>query len=136
MGTAENKQRMIEIFEELATGNTAPFRDAMDEDFIWIVMGSTPWSGTYRGRSTVLDELMAPLFAQFVDRYTNSAECFIAEGDRVVVQCSGRATTRTGVRYDNSYCYVCRLADGRLREITEYLDTELVSSALAPPRAL
>jgi hypothetical protein len=28
-----------------------------------------------------------------------------------------------------------RIADGELRELTEYLDTELVATALAPPGA-
>jgi len=125
---------MIEIFDELAAGNTGPFRDAMAEDFSWTITGSTPWSGTYSGKQVVLTELMAPLFAQFADRYTNSAERFIAEDDHVVVQCKGRVTTKSGARYENAYCYVCRLADGELCELTEYFDTELVSQALAAPR--
>jgi ketosteroid isomerase-like protein len=35
--------------------------------------------------------------------------------------------------YNNNYCYVCRLADGKLRELTEYCDTQLIATALAPP---
>ena len=41
--------------------------------------------------------------------------------------------TKSGLRYDNTYCYVCRLADGRLRELTEYMDTELAKAALGAP---
>jgi len=41
--------------------------------------------------------------------------------------------TRSGKPYDNHYCYVCRLADGKLRELTEYMDTELAASALGAP---
>ena len=48
-----------------------------------------------------------------------------------MVQSHGRSTTRKGVAYDNTYCQVFRIADGRIREATEYLDTELITRALA-----
>jgi len=35
-----------------------------------------------------------------------------------------------GVPYNNSYCFVFRLADNQLKEVTEYLDTELVTAAM------
>ena len=133
MSAAQNKQLMQEIFSELSKGNTEPFRDAMADDFHWTIIGSTEWSGTYRGKHAVLTELMAPLFAQFAERYTNTADRLIAEGEHVVVQCRGRVTTKAGKAYNNTYCYVCRLADGKLRELTEYCDTDLIATVLAPP---
>ena len=36
----------------------------------------------------------------------------------------------SGGRYDNTYCFVFRFRDGRIAEITEYLDTDLVRTAL------
>ena len=130
MSARQNKQLMEDIFSELSRGNGKPFRDAMADDFSWTITGNTKWSGTYRGKQAVLSELMAPLFAQFADQYTNTAERFIAEDDYVVIQCQGHVTTKAGAPYNNSYCYVCRLFDGKLQELTEYLDTELVNSAL------
>jgi len=125
---------MQRICAALAAGDAAPLRAAMAEDFSWTVMGATAWSGTYRGREAVLRELLAPLVAQFADTYTNVAHNFVAEGDQVVVECRGRVATRAGGRYDNSYCWVCRFEDGKLRALTEYLDTHLLETALRPPR--
>jgi ketosteroid isomerase-like protein len=102
----------------------------MADDFCWTVTGSTKWSGAYRGKQAVLAELLRPLSSQFADQYTNTAHRFIAEDDYVVVECRGRVTTREGMPYNNTYCFVCRIADGKLRELTEYLDTELVTAAL------
>jgi ketosteroid isomerase-like protein len=82
------------------------------------------------GKQAVLDELMKPLFAQFSNQYVNTAQRFIAEGDFVVVQCYGQVMTKRGVPYNNTYCYVCRFAGGKMRELTEYFDTELVTTAL------
>jgi ketosteroid isomerase-like protein len=52
-----------------------------------------------------------------------------------VVECRGKVTTKTGKPYNNTYCWVCRLVDGKLTELTEYLDTELVATTLLPPQA-
>jgi uncharacterized protein len=130
MGAAENKQLMQNIFSELSKGNGKPFVESLADDICWTVTGSTKWSRTYRGKEAVLAELLRPLFAQFADQYTNTAHRFIAEDDYVVVECRGRVTTKSGTPYNNTYCWVCRVADGKLRELTEYLDTELVTAAL------
>jgi ketosteroid isomerase-like protein len=50
-----------------------------------------------------------------------------------VIESRGSVTTRTGKPYCNTYCMIIRMRDGKMVELTEYLDTELVSAALAPP---
>ncbi len=129
MSAAENKQLMQNIFSELSKGNGKPFIDSLADDFCWIMPGSTKWSRTYRGKQVVQTELLKPLFSQFADQYTNTAHRFIAEDDYVVVECRGRVTTKSGMLYNNTYCWVCRIADGKLQELTEYMDTELVTAA-------
>jgi uncharacterized protein len=130
MGAAENKQLMQNIFSELSKGNGKPFVESLADDICWTITGSTKWSRTYRGKEAVLAELLRPLFALFADQYTNTAHRFIAEDDYVVVECRGRVITKSGTPYNNTYCWVCRVADDKLRELTEYLDTELVTAAL------
>lgn len=133
MSAAENKQLLQRVFAELAKGNSQPFVESWADDFCWNVIGTTKWSRSYRGKQAVLDELMKPLFSQFADRYTNTAHRFIAEDDYVVVECRGHVTTQAGKTYNNTYCYVIRLEGGKLRELTDYLDTALVEAALGDP---
>ncbi len=133
MSVAENKRLLEQAFEELSRGNGRPFTDLWADDFCWTVTGHSPWSKTYRGKQTVLRELMAPLFANFATQYTNTAHRFIAEGDYVVVECRGQVLTKSGKPYNNTYCYVCRLENGKIKELTEYLDTALVEEVLATP---
>lgn len=135
MSATENKQLMQHIFAELAKGNGKPFVESMADDFCWTVTGTTKWSKTYRGKRAVRAELLDPLFAQFADQYTNTAQRFIAEDDLVVVECRGRVTTKRGMPYNNTYCYVIRIAEGKMRELTDYLDTQLVATALDEPGA-
>lgn len=127
------KQLLQHAFDALATGDGLPFIDLMSDDFIWTIPGNATWSGTWRGKKAVREELLAPLFARFAGRYTNRAIRFIAEGDLVAVECRGKVMTISGKPYDNTYCYVCRFAGGKLRELTEYMDTELAASALGAP---
>jgi ketosteroid isomerase-like protein len=57
---------------------------------------------------------------------------FIAEGDYVVVEARGDNVTKTGQRYDNQYCMVWRIENGRIKEIKEYCDSTLVERVLGP----
>ncbi len=57
---------------------------------------------------------------------------FIAEGDYVVVEARGDNVTKTGVRYDNQYCMVWRIENGKIKQIKEYCDSALVERVLGP----
>jgi len=131
MGARENKQLMQQIFEELSQGNPEPFVASMADDFRWTVSGTTKWSKTYQGKQTVLKELLGPLRARINGRMKTTAHRLIAEGDFVVVEARGSNTTNSGVPYNNNYCFVFRLSDNQLKEVTEYCDTELVTAALS-----
>jgi ketosteroid isomerase-like protein len=133
MGAGEHKQLMEGVFAELSQGNGQPFMDALADDVRWTVIGSSPWSRTYAGKREVVEQLMRPLFSQFADQYTARAIRVLAEDDVVVVEARGQVNTKSGRPYNQTYCYVFRLADGQVRELTEYLDTELVNQALEPP---
>lgn len=43
--------------------------------------------------------------------------------------------TKGGKPYNNDYCYVCEMRGGRVAQLSEYMDTALVESALEPPAA-
>ena len=133
MDAAENKALMRGVFAELGKGNGAPFLAALADDIRWTIIGSTDWSGRWEGKEAVRARLLGPLFDQFATRYRNTALRLIAEDDHVVIECRGDVITKQGQPYRNTYCYVCRLEDGKVRELTEYCDTELLTKALMPP---
>jgi uncharacterized protein len=133
MSAAENKRLFQAIFAGLSVGDGKLFIDSLADDFCWTITGTTAWSKTYRGKQAVRGELLRPLFTQFADQYTNQLRRIIAEDDFVVVEFQGRVTTKSGEPYNNTYCWICRVADGKLKELTEYLDTALVDHALQAP---
>jgi ketosteroid isomerase-like protein len=88
-------------------------------------------SGTFRGKQEVIDKLLKPLRARLAaGPVVFTIDRLIAEGDYVAMQARGRATSRSGRPYNNTYCIVARIADGKVKEMTDYADTELVTSAL------
>ena len=134
--TDDNKQLMRRIFDGLARGDARLFLDSLDETTVWRMIGTNAWSGVYTGKTAIRRDLLTPLFAQFADPYLNTAQTFIAEGEHVVVECRGKVTTKAGKRYDNTYCWVCRLAGGKIVALTEYMDTALVEAALEAPNRM
>jgi len=55
-----------------------------------------------------------------------------AESDRVVVEFEGNATTCDGKPYNNQYCMVFMLADGKIKQVNEYFCTILAEQVLWP----
>ena len=133
MGAQENRRLMQDIFSGLSTGDGSLLIASLVDSFCWTVMGTTKWSRTYRGKLAVQADLLRPLLSKFEDQYTNNAQRFIAEGEYVVVECRGLATTKSGEPYSNAYCWICRISDGKLEELIEYGDTQLIAKVLGDP---
>ncbi len=131
MSAAENKLLVQHIFTELANGNPRPFVDNTSDDFCWTVTGTTPWSKRYEGKQAVFMELFPTLRSKMSDRMRTIPDRFIAEDDLVVVEAHGENTMRNGKPYNNRYCFVIRVAGGKLRELTEYMDTALAVALLS-----
>jgi uncharacterized protein len=129
-----NTQLLRRLYEESAQGKRALFQELAADDITWWKVGTTTWSKTYRGRQEV-SALFQRLFALLEGSHCVTAQRFIAERDLVVVEATGRAVTKAGKRYDNTYCMIYRFADGKIKEVREYCDTALIDAVLsAAPR--
>jgi hypothetical protein len=133
MGVAENKAVLQQAFAETAKGNGRPFVDMMANDVRWSIIGSTAWSRTYEGKADVLANLLGPLATNFNGPNTVTAERFIGEDDLVAVEGRNRSVTHDGTAYANRYCWVFTFRDGKVAEIVEYCDTDLINRTLTPP---
>jgi ketosteroid isomerase-like protein len=117
------------MFAELSKGNGDAFLSALADDVNFTIIGSTKYSGTFKGKQELINKLLAPLNAQVEGGMTITPDNLIADGDFVAMQARGKALSKNGRRYDNTYCHVFRFANGKVQEVTEYLDTELVTAA-------
>lgn len=129
MGVAENKELVRGFFGDIAKGNIEGALGRMAEDVRFTLIGTTKLSGVFTSRKEFVDRVMAPLGAQLEGALTITVDNMIAEGDNVVVQSHGKSMTRKGIPYNNTYCQIFRIDGGKIKEMTEYLDTELVTRA-------
>lgn len=131
--TVDDNRALIQgVFAELARNNPKPFADAYADDVQWTHAGSSIWSRTITGKQNVLD-FLGFVRAQLVERIRMDVRRILADGDCVVVQAKGNAMTKKGKPYNNDYCLVFRIADGKIAEVTEYIDTELATAVLEAP---
>jgi len=128
-----NKALVEHIFDELSRGNARPLVDSMSDEFRWTVSGTTKWSGIYEGKQNVLSRLLNPLGKHIDGRIVLVPSRVIAEGEHVAVEARGNNTTRAGLPYNNEYCFVFRVAGGKIREVIEYGDTALINAVLPDP---
>ena len=103
--------------------------DAAD-DFTMSVMGAAipPIQGKQKALKGLRNALVARLEGGGAIAMT--IENLIADGDCVAEQARGVARTKDGKDYNNTYCRVWRITDGKVRSMQEYLDTELVRTCL------
>jgi uncharacterized protein len=128
MSTVENKKLVQEAFAAWANGDGMAFFNLLAEDASWTVLGSCPISGTYVGRQRLIEDALRPQRAKLAGPPTPTVINLIAEGDTVVIQWVGKGTTTSGKPYNNNYCYVVQIENGRIIRGTAYLDTELIRS--------
>lgn len=130
MGTAENKETIRRIYEALEGGDRSVFGASVQPDYVWRLAGQSSWSKRFAGQEDVRENLLKPLFALFATEYRARAINLVAEGDQVVAEIRGEVQTKSGRRYNNEYCFLFKFRDGKIAEIVEYGDTELLERAL------
>lgn len=128
MRTKENKQVVLDFYAAGARGDMDACFALLADDVVWTNIGYTRFSGTFAGKQALVEQLLGPLFGQLKAGIASEIENLTAEGDIVVAQTSGSAETLDGKPYNNSYCQVIRIRDGRIAEVKEYFDTALVDA--------
>lgn len=132
MSAADNKKLMQEIFENVERGNRSAFIDRLADDVTMTVTGQYSWSQTFRGKANLMRDLYGYLATRVQEQRRTIPTRILADGDWVVVEAIGDMVTKEGVRYDNQYCLLYRLKDGKIVEIREYNDSLLCERVLGP----
>ena len=130
MGIAGNRQAVRDFWGAFNRGEVETALALTSEGVVFTVTGTTPVSDSYRGKAAVRGH-----FSRFGGLVDADAKMIvgelIAEGDVVVCLSRGEMRgTNTGARYDNSYALVFQFEADLIAQITEYLDTGLVETAL------
>jgi ketosteroid isomerase-like protein len=126
----QNKQVVRRYFASVASGDGKAL-DWLADDVAWWVPQGSSLGGTYHGKPAVM-ELMARGVGAYAPDVAMEVEIrqLVAEGDRVCAEVELRAAAADGTPYCNRYHFAFRLRDGRIVEVSEYVDTRYVHDTL------
>lgn len=119
---ARNTALVTEAFDNWKAGRGSLF-DLLADDAEWTVAGTSPSSGTYRGRAAFMEQAVRPITERLATPIVPQVRHILAQGDHVVVIWDGTATAHDGSAYTNQYAWHLQLADGRITHVTAFLDT-------------
>ncbi len=107
-----------EISEQFAKGNLEFSATYLADDIKWNILGDSP----IIGKEQVLE---VSKMLQLESFPVITIKNIVAEGEYVVIESTGKATTKNGKPYNQTYCDFFKFNEGKLIEITTYLDTAL-----------
>jgi ketosteroid isomerase-like protein len=124
-----SRETVQQWFDLIAQGDAASAFALFTDDVRYVLKGTTPVSGTYRGLKQIVEDFFTPWRKQIVGDISLTVDELIGDGACVVALARGKAKTIFDRPYDNDYAFVFRLRDGKISEVIEYLDTALVETA-------
>ena len=127
-----NRQVVLETLEAFSAGDLATVMSRLADDVTWTFFGSHRFSGTLRGKEALTKGLFEVVGAVLKAGIEVRINTVTVDGDRVIVEAKGRAESNSGLAYNNDYCLVFELADGRIQHVRQYLDSELVTHVFGP----
>lgn len=120
--TAANQALIQKAFDDWRAGQGGIFQ-LLADDAVWVVAGSSPYSGTYRTREAFMEDAVKPITDKLATPIVPTVRQIVAQGPHVVVHWDGQATAKDGSRYENSYSWHMQLENGRITRVTAFLDT-------------
>lgn len=135
--TEHNKRLTQDFIEAMSRGDAAAIAAAYADGGRVITMGNTLISGV-RDREQIR-QFAGGVLAAFPEGLVFTVTGMTAEADRVAVEATSRGRHVSGNDYRNHYHFLFTWREGKLLELKEYMDTELVTDILcggARPTAL
>ena len=125
-----NEAVVMRFIEAMGTSDPDTAAGCLAPDAFTLAKGFSKFSGERR-YDTIIGTIAAfkTLLPTGLDPDIHTVT---SQGDRVVVEFVGRATTAEGKPYNNEYCMVFTLAEGKIKQVNEYFCTKLAEEVLWP----
>lgn len=133
MSTETTRATVEAFYAALTSGDRDAVVKLLADDCVWVPPATAPFDQMTGGA-----EIAAELGGRVVKRMFDLSKPFaldvrriVADGDVAVVQQRLTATAKaTGQPYDNQYCWVYTVRDGKIVHMEEYADTLLASRVM------
>jgi uncharacterized protein len=128
------KQVLQRYLDALVAGDLDTIRDSFAEDATWIIKADLPVAGPWRGRDQIVDQFLVAVMGE---RFVPGSHVFdfptmIGDGDTVALEWHVSARNAIGEPYENDYCGIFVITDGKITAVREYLDSRYAARVLFP----
>lgn len=125
-----NKEVALRFIEAMGSNDPETAATTLAPDGVAVTRGYSKFAGTRKA------ELVVGAIESFKTLFPTglglSIQTVLADGDKVVVEAEGHATTGDGKPYENQYCFVVTLEGGKITRINEYLCSAYAEAVLWP----
>jgi len=131
--TEKNRRAIETYYRSLAAGDFKNFASLHTEDVAFNLVGNTPVSGRFLGRERCLSDVSARVVKALVPgrfRFAKKWRIMAADENCVVGIMKGGGMAKNGVEYEQTYCQVFTMRNGKIQELHEFFDTVLAEEAL------
>jgi ketosteroid isomerase-like protein len=121
--TQNNEKLALSYLEGINRGDPTPIEELFSDDArIWI-------AGKKMVKSELV-EMLAMVKTLFVRGPEMRCKGIFSNGDKVALEMTASGDSKTGKRYENSYCVIFTFLHGKVVEFNEYLDSAPANAAL------
>jgi len=131
MGNIERHKDAVRTYiKALGVGDVDLFASVLTDDFAAIICGRSIISGPMTRDEVLAFVKEVPTISP--DGINLEILSLTAEDDRVACESEGHVVLRNGAEYNNMYIHLFRFRDGKIREVKEYMDTDLACNVYLP----
>jgi ketosteroid isomerase-like protein len=122
-----------ELLDAFRRADVEALIGCLGDDVIWEPMGMVflPHGTRHDGKEAVVRDFLPDAMSLYdMSAWEFDGEVIAADGDVVVVEWIVKAKSARGREYENRYCVVLTIRDGKLRHVREYTDTRYMQRVL------
>ena len=123
MTSEQNKALVTKTWNAMLSGDMANAMSNLSDEVSWLLPASLPGiTSPLRGKQAI-QQFLSGTAAAFPEGLKAEFRKVHCDGDTVIVELTHRGKTSRGRQYENEYCFVFELEQGKIRRIREYVDT-------------
>lgn len=125
--TENNKQLVETAWRAYVAGDPAEAFACMAPDVRWIFRGEFPGMSSVVIGHAPLKSMKDAAVGLFPEGLKQEIRSVIGDGDTVVLEYRAYGRTANGRYYDNEYCAIFTVKDGKIQEVREFTDTQRIT---------
>lgn len=130
MSAEQNKEMVKAAWSAIGKGDLKTAFASMADNVSWLIPGNIPGtSGVKRGKDEIL-KFMSGIGSVFPEGLQTEITKAHATDDAVILELTNRGKVNNGKFYENEYCFVFEIENGKIRRIREYVDTQKAKDIL------